>query len=112
MTTTLPCPNLSVRKLVSRIDQTIDYWSGCEDRFDTDTYVFKYDDRDRIVEYSIEVDRDGSVSDRRVCRLDYSVADEIRIEEAYDFSDGGMPERYTVSLNDAGMSGTSNCPPR
>ena len=50
----------------------------------------------------VEVDRDGSVSDRRVCRLDYSVADEIRIEEAYDFSDGGMPERYTVSLNDAG----------
>lgn len=48
------------------------------------------------------MDRDGSVSDRRVCRLDYSVADEIRIEEAYDFSDGGMPERYTVSLNDAG----------
>ncbi|WP_317342160.1 BACON domain-containing protein [Alistipes dispar] len=95
-------PEPSVRKLVSRIDQTIDYWSGCEDRFDTDTYVFKYDDRDRIVEYSIEVDRDGSVSDRRVCRLDYSVADEIRIEEAYDFSDGGMPERYTVSLNDAG----------
>ena len=50
----------------------------------------------------VEVDRDGSFSDRRVCRLDYSVADEIRIEEAYDFSDGGMPERYTVSLNDAG----------
>ena len=30
-------PEPSVRKLVSRIDQTIDYWSGCEDLFDTDT---------------------------------------------------------------------------
>lgn len=93
-------PDPSERKMVARIEQTIDYWSGCNDRFDTETYVFRYDDRDRIAEYTVEADRDGELIDRRVCRLDYSIAGEIRVEEVSGFSD--IPDHYTLSLNDMG----------
>lgn len=95
-------PGPSASKFVSRIDETISYWEGCEDRFNTETYVFKYDDRNRVVELTVTLGKDDETAFQRVCRLDYSTANRIRIDTSCDPSAGGTASCYIAVLDGSG----------
>lgn len=97
-------PTASDYAFVDRIDRKVAFWSELPafERYEEDvTYTFKYDEKNRVVSYTVDIVPQESQGEpvRLVSTIDYSATGCLSIEEQW--SDVGT-QSYKVLLNDKG----------
>lgn len=90
--------------IISEIERTVTYWDQLptsEYYEEEATYMFKYDDQNRVSSYTVDIrpTNDRQEACQLVSTIDYSSADRLRIKDQW--SDTGI-ETYEVLLNEKG----------